>query len=269
MGQVKRYGLSRRSYICIRDEHRRSYGGNQTWFPKEGTIEEHFTHEYGCGVIAITDLFLYWAMTRPNGGNTLAAGSIEAYNKISKEKYMSLVEEIRKRYAFIFASAGTFGLQLERAINSYAKDNNINCRAKLEMDLNDLTMLKRIQQSLDNNHPVILMVGHSFPLILSRLRKKGIPFYKQTRIFGTSIKNKDKPYACYEIAKKNIFGHFVTITGMIIDAQSERANEHIMLRIASWGSEYYISYHHLRQYINQMSMPYLTAVITIEDKDEG
>lgn len=263
MNQVKKYELSRRHFVCIRDQHKRAYGGNQEWFSKEHSIREKIIHEYGCGVIAITDLFLYWAMTLPNGKDTLAARYIEEYDIITKENYMALVEEIRKRYAFIFGSAGTFGPQLEMAINRYAKENHINYKASLEMNLNDLTMLKRMQAMLEANQPIILMIGHSFPIVLSRLRKKGIPFYKQTRIIHSESKKQNQPYAHYEVAKRSIFGHFVTVTGMIIDEHASLASQDIMLRISSWGVEYYISYHHLRQYINGVSTPYLSAMMCI------
>ena len=265
MNKVKQYGLSRRRYISVSDQYRRSYGGNQQWFPKEeASMKDKIMHDYGCGVIALTDLFLYWAITLPNGRETFAAHYIDENNKITKENYMALAQEVRKRYAFIYGSAGTFGVQLEGAINRYAKENHIECKAELDMSLNDLTMLKTIEQMLEVNQPVILMIGHSFPVLLSRFRRKGLPFYRQTRILHSGLKNQEKPYAHYEIAKKGIFGHFVTITGVIIDDHAQVASQQIMLRISSWGAEYYISYHHLRQYINQLSTFYLSAIINIQ-----
>lgn len=274
MGKVKQYGLSRRRYISISDYValdsnrtycKKSYGGSQEWFPKEhASIKEHLIHAYGCGVIAITDLFLYWAITLQNGKDTFAARYIDEKNQITKEDYRALVEEIHNRYARIIGYAGTFAPQLMMAINRYAKHNNIGHKAILDMELNDLTMLEQIKKMLEANQPIILMIGHSCPMILSRFRKKGIPFYKQTRVLNPLLKDIDKPYAQYKVMKKNVFGHFVTITGMIIDEQAELASQHIMLRISSWGTEYYISYHHLRQYINQLSKPYLSGMIGIE-----
>lgn len=264
MSKVTKYELSRRRYITIRNEYRRSYGGNQQWFPKESeSINDKLIHDYGCGVIAITDLFLYWAITMPNGKKTLAARYLDENNRITKENYMAFVEVVRKKYAFIFGSAGTFGMQLERAINMYARANCITYKAKLDVGLKDLTMLQSMKKMLEDDQPVILMLGHTSPVVFSRLRKKGVPFFKQTRILDPLSKKQNSPYAHYEIARRNVFGHFITITGIIIDDKSEIASQNVMLRITSWGEEYYISYHHLRQYIKKMSKPYLTAAITL------
>lgn len=289
MDQVKRYGLSHRRYVSIKDygeskseekksgeqiesRYKRSfckiaYGGNQEWFSKDKTDKANdLMSQYGCGVIAITDLFLYWAMTLPNGKETFAGQYLDERNQITKENYMLLVEEIRKRYIVFLGKTGTFAPQLTLAINRYAKDNHIEHEVIWDMSLNGVEMMKQIEKMLQANEPVILMIGHSLPLILSRFRKKGIPFYKQTRILNPLGRKTHTPYACYQLMKKNIFGHFVVITGMIIDEQAERASQHIMLRISSWGTEYYVSYHHLRQYITQISSPYVSGIISLEDK---
>ena len=131
------------------------------------------------------------------------------------------------------------------------------------MSLNDITMLKRIKKSLEANQPIILMIGYTSPVIFSRWQKVGIPFYKQVRNIGSIRQKKDEPYAHYEMIKTGVFGHFVTITGIVIDEKAEIASQHIMLRIASWGEEFYISYHHLRTFIDTMSSPYSSALITI------
>lgn len=264
MSKVKKYELSRRQYISIRNGNKKSYGGNQEWFPKEDAhLKDKLTHQYGCGVIAITDLFLYWAITLPNGKDTVAASYINERNTITKENYMEFVQQIRDQYAFIFGSAGTFAPQLTLAINQYAKENNIQYKAILDMDLNDLTMLNQIKQMLENNQPIILMIGHSFPTILSRLRKKGIPFYKRTKVVDPFLTKPNEPYANYRVLKQGVFGHFVTITGIFIDDKANTTSQDIMLRISSWGVEYYVSYHHLRQYINELSKRYLTGIISI------
>ena len=52
-------------------------------------------------------------------------------------------------------------------------------------------------------------------------------------------------------------------TGIFIDDKANTTSQDIMLRISSWGVEYYVSYHHLRQYINELSKRYLTGIISI------
>ncbi len=264
MSTVKQYALKRKAYVAIRDGNRNSYGGNQGWFPQEGEfLKDRVINQYGCGVIAIADLFLYWAMTTPKGRDSFAAKYIGKFNEITKEDYMKFIEEVRAHYAFIFGSAGTFGFELALGINRYIKANNLPYIARLDMSLNDITMLKKIRKSLEANQPTILMIGYTSPIIISKWKKIGIPFYKQVRNIGSIREKKDEPYAHYEMLKTGVFGHFVTITGIVIDENAETASQHIMLRIASWGEEFYISYHHLRKYINTMSSPYLSALITI------
>ena len=266
MSKIKEYGLLlQKQYISVQDQGNASYGGNQEWFPKKGRgLKSSLIHHYGCGVIALTDLFLYWALTLKDGKDTLAGQYIDEHGKITKEKYMALVEEVRTKYAFIFGRAGTFAFQLTMAINRYIRENHIDHEAKLDLGLGDLTMLKRIQTMLNSNQPVILMIGHSFPILNFSKIKKGVPFYRQRLGMSSKVKGQHEPYAKYELVKKGAFGHFVTITDMIIDEHPEHTHEHIMLKITSWGNEYYISYHHLRRYINTYSTPYLSAIITIE-----
>lgn len=266
MSKIKEYGLLlQKQYISVQDQGNISYGGNQEWFPNEKmAITKRLIHYYGCGVIAITDLFLYWALTLKNGKDTLAGQYIDKNGKIAKEKYMALVEEVRTKYAFIFGRAGTFAFQLTMAINRYIRENHIEHEAKLDLGLDDLTMLKRIQTMLNSNQPVILMIGNSFPILNFSKTKKGVPFYRQRLKVSSKVNSQHESYAKYGLVKKGVFGHFVTITDMIIDEHPERTHEHIMLKITSWGNEYYISYHHLRRYINTYSTPYLSAIITIE-----
>ena len=263
MSTVKQYALKRKAYVAIKDGSRNSYGGNQGWFPEEGEFKYKIINQYGCGVIAIADLFLYWAMTTPKGRETFAANYIGKFNEITRENYMELIEEVRAHYAFIFGSLGTFGLELALGINRYVKENNLPYIARLDMSLNNITMLKKIKGLLEENQPIILMIGYTSPIILSRWQKVGIPFYKQVRNIGSIRQKKDEPYAHYEMIKTGVFGHFVTVTGIVIDEKAETASQHIMLRIASWGEEFYISYHHLRTFIDTMSSPYSSALITI------
>lgn len=271
MSNVKRYDLKRRRYIAIRNQNSLSYGGSQEWFPKEvGTAKEWTMHEYGCGVVAVADLFLYWATTLKNGEETWAAQYIEKYGTLTKETYMTYLKEVRERYVTIFPPLGTFGFQLSMVINRYAKENHIPYEANLDLSLNDLTMLKRMEEMLEHNLPIILMIGISMPMIPGFLshgrKKKGLPFYTQKPPIMPVGKQYQKPYARYELAKKGVFSHFVVITGIIVDEQAENASEHIMLKISSWGNEYYVSYHHLRYYINEISSPFLSAIISLKER---
>lgn len=263
--EVKEYGLKRKMYVPIKIGGIRSYGGRQQWFSKEvketKDLKAYFTHFNGCGVIALSDLFFYLAMSLPNGKETRAGAFIDTYGNVSKESYMTFVEIIREEYARIYGSCGTFLWELTGAINRYCKDNKLEIRAYSEVGISQFEMLRKIQKQLEHNYPVILMIGQSSPVILSKIRKVGIPFFKQLRI--RSWNKEEKAYAEYNVVEKNVYGHFVMITGIIIDEKASWSSQKIMLRIASWGEEYYISYEHYCRYMRKISKPWLCGMITL------
>lgn len=268
MNKVKKYELARKMYVPVKVGASRSYGGRQQWFSKEiketKDMKSYYTHCNGCGVIALSDVFLYFAMTLADGKQTRAGEMLDAYGNIDKEKYMEFVEEVRDQYAMIFGSSGTFAWQLSHAINNYCRDNGISKKAHFEVGISPLGLLKKMQEMLNNNQPVILMIGQSWPTVLSRVRKTGIPFFKQKRCINIGKSASMSAYAEYKIAEKDVYGHFVVVTGIIIDEYPKWASQSIMLRISSWGEEYYISYAHYCQFIKNSSKPWLNGVIFIE-----
>lgn len=267
--EIKEYSLKKKMYVPIKTGGGRSYGGRQQWFSKEikgvKDLKAYFTHFNGCGVIALSDLFFYLAMTLPNGKATRAGTFIEAYGNVNKEQYMAFVEVIREEYARIYGSCGTFAWELSQAINSYCKDNELMVKSHFEIGLSQLHMLRKMQQQLENNYPIILMIGQSSPVVLSKFRKVGIPFFRQRRIRDNKWSKEVKPYAEYRVAEKNVYGHFVMVTGIIIDEQASWSSQRIMLRIASWGEEYYISYEHYCKYMREISKPWLCGMIVLNE----
>jgi len=268
MSRIKKYELARKMYVPIKVGTSRSYGGRQQWFPKEikeiKDMKSYYTHCNGCGVIALSDVFLYFALTLADGKNTRAGEILDTYGNIHKEKYMTFVEEIRDRYAMILGSSGTFAWQLGHAINRYCEDNGIDKKAHFEVNVSPLRLLKKMEKMLKDNQPVILMIGQSSPVVLSRVRKIGIPFFKQKKCINIGKSTSKSAYAEYKIAEKNVYGHFVVVTGIFIDEHPKWASQSIMLRISSWGEEYYISYAHYCQFINTVSKPWLNGIISIE-----
>lgn len=268
MSTIKKYEIARKMYVPIKVGASRSYGGRQQWFSKEiketKDMKSYYTHCNGCGVIALSDIFLYFAMTLADGKNTRAGEMLDTHGNIHKEKYMAFVEEIRDQYATIFGSSGTFIWQLAHAINCYCKDNGIQKKARFEVGLSPLDLLKKMEKMLENNQPVILMIGQSWPAALSKLRKIGIPFFKQKKCINIGKSALKSAYAEYKMIEKDVYGHFVVVTGILIDEHPKWASQNIMLRISSWGEEYYISYAHYCQFIKNNSKPWLNGIISIE-----
>ncbi|MFT4145142.1 MAG: hypothetical protein QM644_11865 [Mobilitalea sp.] len=68
-----------------------------------------------------------------------------------------------------------------------------------------------------------------------------------------------KPYY-YKASYNDIHGHYVTVTGIVKDDVAGR----IMLRISSWGREYYINYEEYRDYIESHSGTYTSSMVHIK-----
>lgn len=272
MNSIKRYELARRMYVPVKVGGRRSYGGRQQWFSKDikktKDLKAYFTHMNGCGVIALSDLFLYFAMTIPEGKDTHAAQFMDKYKNVTQEEYMKFVDIIQDKYAKIYGSCGTFGWELSRAVNSYCKDNSLPYEAAFEVGLSNLEMLHKMQDMLTHNYPVILMIGQSWPVSLSKLRKVGIPFFKRTWAKRSTSELATRSYVAYEIAERNVYGHFVVVTGVIIDEKANWASQKIMLKISSWGEEYYISYDHYCQFLKRISKPWLCGLISLSKQEQ-
>ena len=75
----------------------------------------------------------------------------------------------------------------------------------------------------------------------------------------SDAKIRRKPYY-YKSAYDDIHGHYVTVTAIVKDDVAGR----IMLRISSWGREYYINYEEYRDYIESYSGTYTSSLVHIK-----
>ncbi len=66
----------------------------------------------------------------------------------------------------------------------------------------------------------------------------------------------------YKPVKQGINGHYVTVTGLRKDPVAAA----IMLRISSWGSEYYINYEEYRDYVNDVGGTMTSSMVYIAKK---
>lgn len=243
MEKVKRYELSRKNYISVLDEKKTSYGGSQQWFAKElKRTKQSMTHTHGCGVIATSDLFLYWAMTLPYNKGYSVNVLLEKEGHLLKENYMTFIEYVRDTYVPILPIVGVPNIELIAAINSYTLFHHIPYKARLGYLLDEKKLLMQIIEMIKNDLPVILLIGVPFPNMLYHTllkdKKVGVTFYEKWQ--------KDKE--TYREVMHHIKGHYVTITGVIINKEAESKREKVMLRISSWGKEYYISYYEYCKY---------------------
>ena len=99
-------------------------------------------------------------------------------------------------------------------------------------------MLSRIDHMLEQDLPVILSVGPTFPNIFG---KRTLNFYTRSNTGDYAVTAKTK-------------AHYVTVTG----------RDGIYLQISSWGKEYYIDIREYREYVRSYSSPLVSNILCIK-----
>ena len=152
------------------------------------------------------------------------------------------------------------GPHLASAVNSYSKNHDLGYRASWKWSLSYYDMYAIIEEMLHHDIPVILSIGPNTPNLWG---KKGVTFYQQYEAVGddTSVKPSVPPHYLYKEVMKNVNGHYVTVTGIIRDNSAGT----VMLRISSWGKQYYINYEQYRDYIENTGGTYTSSVVYIKN----
>lgn len=215
-------------YISVRGKGTLTYGGNQNLARGE------LMRKCGCGVIAAADLLLYLCGTRPDYPKTLMGYEI-GEEPVPQEAYDRLTEQLRRKYFPLIPGSGLNVWILAAGLNRVFWDIGIPLRAS--WGVRGKYLWRAIHKMLDDDLPVILAIGLSFPLIWA---KDKLPFYTQL----------EEEYRRSGGAKS----HFVTITGM--DEQ--------YLRVSSWGREYYVLRRDLAEYITKQSNSFLSNILYIQ-----
>ncbi len=246
--------LQHPDYVPVQYKGTQSFGGNQCWFSKEHFLSREYTiHKWGCGTVAMGDLFLYLA--RSNQRWNTPATSLTRINRpvVDVEDYKIYLGFIHNHFAPVIPGSGMTGFALAGAVRHYALWYQIPVRIAWRGFLNDEEMLQVMRRMLKNDLPVILSIGPNMPLVFMR---KGITLYTKSK---TEDNNKLEHYA---VSKKNVHKHFITVTGIV-----GLKNKQIMLKISSWGQEYYINYQELRDYINSTGDRLTSSLLYLEWKN--
>jgi len=189
-------------------------------------------------VIAASDLFMYWAMERPYKETSSAFRTLEKDGNLLKDNYMNFVEYISEQYVYVLPKVGIPNFELIVAVNRYLLMHHMGYKATLGYLTDERKLLKKMITMLQKDLPVILLIGMPFPQLLHHTiwskKKVGINFYTQTE---------EKGVISYKIANTAVKGHFVVVTGILIDSEAKEKQYKVMLRISSWGKEYYVSYY--------------------------
>ena len=270
--------LSNPTYVPVVKDSGIYYGGSQMWFSKNHWYSKDFIlHHYGCGTIATADLFLYFALQDEYLQSPETTHALQGAKQVKYENYDSYVRNIHDRYTKTRRYIAVLGPKIASAINSYSNSNGLGLEASWKWTLTYYDMYEIIETMLKQDIPVILSIGPNTPNLWG---KKGISFYerkdidyqesedissedKTTLPSGEAENNppapKKKPYY-YNAVCNDVNGHYVTVTGIIKDDVASR----IMLRISSWGKQYYMNYEEYRDYIENNSGTYTSSIVWVK-----
>lgn len=248
------------NYVPIIKDTTKSYGGNQMWFSANNKLSEDYVlHQYGCGTIATADLFLYWAIQNEDYRNPVTDTALKESDTILYSDYDRYVRNINKDYTNTHRVIAVLGPKAASAINSYALYYKVGYKASWKLKLSYYDMYDMMEEMLQNDIPVILAIGPNTPNLWG---KKGIKFYQRNEITNPGPdEEKNKPYY-YKAVKQDISGHYVTVTGLIKDDIAGT----IMLKISSWGKQYYINYEEYRDYLENAGGTITSSIIYIRRK---
>lgn len=263
--------LSNPNYVPVIKDSKTFYGGSQMWFSADKwNSTDYILHNYGCGTIATADMFLYLALQNealksPETEIAMKSGSIQ----ITYEDYDPYVRAINHAYTKTHRFIAVLGTRIASAVNTYSNFYGFGYQASWKFKLTYYDMLEMMEDMLSQDIPAILSIGPNTPKLWG---KKGIPFYEYREIDyregstkssgsdqrpeGNVPSDVKKPYY-YKIAQQNVNSHYVTVTGIIKDEIAGR----IMLRISSWGKQYYINYEEYRDYVDSTGDTFTSSIL--------
>lgn len=253
--------LSCPNYIPVRKDSVTYYGGSQMWFStKQKHSKDYVLYHYGCGTIATADLFLYLALQNNAQKSPVTDLVLDVTDSVNYADYDAYVHLINDRYTKTRKFIAVLGPKIASAINSYSNSYGLGYEASWKWKLTYYDMLDAISEMLSQDIPVILSIGPNTPNLWG---KKGISFYQQYEIDNsentTNIIDALHPYR-YRAVIHDINGHYVTVTGIIKDDIAGT----IMLRISSWGKQYYINYEEYRNYIENTGGTFTSSLVYIK-----
>lgn len=233
-----------------------SFGGNQGWLEKaEGTRKGNVLKNYGCGLIAASDILMY------------IMGGMEHVIKQSGKRapitYKNYILTMEKKYFHILPVLGISGVLLAWNLNMYfllhRKEIKIRTGSSFRARWFVLPgqILNRIREMLLNDIPVLIAIGPG------AFRKGKVTLYSRNTdsngrvVFKPATKTKD---------------HYVTVTGITETSLADQVDKTkvedniVMLEISSWGKKYYVNYNEYVNYVKKNDNWYFSNMLYIKKK---
>lgn len=223
-------------YIRVREEKGFSYGGDQNWF-QDGILKG-----YGCGLVAIGDIILYMA----KGHKPVIKNVYDKMNSkvlLEKEEYLGFLRRL-SRGLFLVPPKGMIGPAIALGFNIYAICHKSSARAFWGCWCKDIHT--EITRMIKENIPVLFSVGANFPFIW---KKEGVHLYRKVMVNGKEVMS-----GC-----GTVFRHFMVITGLV---ENDEYGE--MIKLSSWGKEYYLSWEEFENYLKKKSNKFFTNILSIK-----
>ncbi|MCR5129324.1 MAG: C39 family peptidase [Lachnospiraceae bacterium] len=184
----------------------------------------------GCGVVAMSDLELYF--TQQNSGYKAPHQSIN-YNEsdglISKSDYMDYAEYNRDFVYKLLAHpvsyvGGVAPWDMENEMGYYLKENGYPYQSvNWEPTSNSNLLIQKIKAMIDNGIPVVFSYDDSEPLFM----------------YGSIEQAKT---ASEEAFDNYCRSHYMTIIGYTKYLKEDGKTYGYILKIVSWGNIYYVNY---------------------------
>ncbi len=227
---MKKIGLLKQYIQVKRESGIITFGGDQNFFyTSKASAADLQKKSFGCGIIAFADLLLYLG----NSDDRFLTEENRKYvrQKLSENMYKEYFDRIYKLIGGLTNHYGISGLKIRRNFNRIARRNGWKLRAK--WGCSGKKIFTRIEEMLGNNIPVILCIPM---MILKKDKDCKLALYHR-------IYDEQTQQYLYQVAERTN-AHYVTVTEILWEGERR------ILKIASWGKEYYIDFEEYDSYIH-------------------
>lgn len=232
-------------FIQVKEKEQVSFGGNQNWFP-----EKRLAY-YGCGLVSAGDIILY--LTRYGRiPVTSITRQVKGQKIIEQTEYLDYQRKLSRRFFYVsYLIRGIAGPMLAVGFNLMSLIYKSPYKATWGVPSGEIHMA--VTKMLEKDIPVLFSVGANFPLIW---RKKGVNLYQKMPAEHETETDSFHLVCCGSTLK-----HYMTITGIFYDGKNGE-----LLRVSSWGKEYYIRWKEYEDYIRHESSILFSNMLYITEK---
>ncbi|MDF2845716.1 MAG: hypothetical protein K0R00_4142 [Herbinix sp.] len=169
-----------------------------------------------------------------------------------KEKGSNIIHDVHNDIELRKDTNNSGSIDIPEDINTY-KDMNGNKDVNVQQESNNYEGIE-VSKNIDTHKAIDDRKDNKEVIDLRRTTET-----ENKENVGSNSKIRRKPYY-YKSAYDDIHGHYVTVTAIVKDDVAGR----IMLRISSWGREYYMNYEEYRDYIESYSGTYTSSIVQIK-----